>query len=466
MKTTRREAEFRSKIPFECGTEEYKLYEKLIPVILALGNSLDIFIITDIEQDRDDLLAVLILLHMHYLGLINIVGVIANHGPSEKRSKLLRTITYLLSCFDIPVAAGTDGTGGKEKRKLKWHELQNRTFEHQDWNKDNKERPSGYDLLDEAFKKVDAQKLTVLCLSSLQDISEYLDKQDDEFIQNRLAKLVSQGGYEFHDGSIVPDMGAMNNKFHPEAAKSVTDRLNKLGIPSDAWGRHVALAAPLARTFLEDLPGPVGHHLRCVSSRQDFVFGWDARHKPFMPHLDEKWLFRGLGMDPDSEKSKQMMEQRIPIRKLMQLGTFPAYDACAAIGALGDDVLQCLGILSTTSEMPDSQLHRMFGQDRNDLGGVDAAKLKTAIETFIKGSLLATYELAEMMIPSDTIQYYTANYNVTLDIFQQQLLYLETLEAFKRTEGITTEDIERFMKDAFGDNRLRDAWGNLIKDLN
>ncbi|KAH7308914.1 hypothetical protein B0I35DRAFT_482670 [Stachybotrys elegans] len=334
---------------------------------------------------------------------------------------------------------------GREKRKLKWHELQNRTFEHQDWNEDSKERLSGYDLLDKAFKKVDGQKLTVLCLSSLQDISEYLDKQDDEFIQDRLAKLVSQGGYEFHDGSIMPDMKAMNNKFHPEAAKSVADRLNKLAIPSDAWGREVALAAPLARTFLEDLPGPVGHHLRCVSSRQDFVFGWDARHKPFMPHLDEKWLFRGLGMDPDSETPKQMMEQRIPVRELMKLGTFPAYDACAAMGALGDDVLQCLGILGTTSGVPDSQSHPM--------------------ETFIKGSLQATYELAEMIIPSDTIQYYTPNYNISWDIFQQQMLHLEKLEAFKRTKGITTEDIKKFTKNTFGDNKLRDDSGNLIKDL-
>jgi inosine-uridine nucleoside N-ribohydrolase len=357
METTSREAEFRSKIPFECGKEEYKLYERLIP---ALANPQNVLVITDIEQDRDDLLAVLILVHMHYLGIINLVGFNANHGPAEKRSKVLRTMLRLTGLPDVSVAAGTDGTGGKEKRDLKWHELQNRTFEHQDWNKDNKERLSGYSLLDNAFKKVNGQELTVLCLSSLQAISEYLGKQDDKFIPNHLAKLVSQGGYEFHDGSIMPDMKAMNNKFHPEAAKSVTDRLNKLAIPSDAWGKEVALAAPLARTFLEDLPGPVGHHLRCASSRQDFVFGWEARHKPFLPHLDEKWLFRGLGIDPNSAKSKQMMEQRIPIRKLMQFGTFPAYDACAAMRALGDHVLQCVGILSTRSGAPDSQPHRMF----------------------------------------------------------------------------------------------------------
>jgi hypothetical protein len=78
---------------------------------------------------------------------------------------------------------------------------------------------SGYSLLGDAFKQVDEQKLTVLCLSSLQDISEYLNKQDDQFLKQSLAKLVSQGGYQFHDGSITPDMKAMNNKASSRSCK-------------------------------------------------------------------------------------------------------------------------------------------------------------------------------------------------------------------------------------------------------
>jgi hypothetical protein len=89
---------------------------------------------------------------------------------------------------------------------------------------------NSYSLLNNAFNKVNGQNLTVLCLSYLQDISEYLDKRDNEFIKNR---LVSQGGYGFHDGSIIPDTKTMNDKFHPEAAKRVTDCINKLDISSD-----------------------------------------------------------------------------------------------------------------------------------------------------------------------------------------------------------------------------------------
>ena len=90
-----------------------------------------------------------------------------------------------------------------------------------------------------------------------------------------------------------------------------------------------------------------------------------------------------------------MMQQQIPIRKLRQFSTFPAYYACVAMGALGDHVLQCLGILSTTPGVPNSQTHRMFGQGPSDLDGVNAAKIKTAMKTFIKGFLQATYTPAE-----------------------------------------------------------------------
>jgi inosine-uridine nucleoside N-ribohydrolase len=77
-------------------------------------------VIADIEQDRDDLLAVSILVHMHHLGIIRHVGFIANHGPSKKRSKFLRIILHLLGFSDVPVAAVTDGTGGKNKRDLNY----------------------------------------------------------------------------------------------------------------------------------------------------------------------------------------------------------------------------------------------------------------------------------------------------------------------------------------------------------
>jgi inosine-uridine nucleoside N-ribohydrolase len=156
-------------------------------------------------------------------------------------------VLYLCGFPEIPVVAGTDGTGGRESRDLFWHELKNQTFERQDWNNEENEHFCGHTSISELVNQAtsDGQKVAVLCLSSLQDISEYLSEQDDEILQSRFAKFVSQGGYEIDGGFIKPDMKTMNNKFHPEAAKYFTDRLSKLNIRSEAWGKEVAVAAAL-----------------------------------------------------------------------------------------------------------------------------------------------------------------------------------------------------------------------------
>ena len=182
------ETQFRNKIPYERGTEEYKAYEALIPF---LGNPQPLLVITDIEQDLDDLLAVLILSHMHYLGIVNLVGLVANHKPSLKRAKFLRTVLHLQDIPEVPVAVGTDGTVGKENRERFWHELRNQTFELQPWN--HVGFLDGYELIDRLAQQADENKvkLTVLCISSLQDISEFFDKQDGAALQKRFATFVS-----------------------------------------------------------------------------------------------------------------------------------------------------------------------------------------------------------------------------------------------------------------------------------
>lgn len=435
------ETQFRNKIPYERGTEEYKAYEALIPF---LGNPQPLLVITDIEQDLDDLLAVLILSHMHYLGIVNLVGLVANHKPSLKRAKFLRTVLHLQDIPEVPVAVGTDGTGGKENRERFWHELRNQTFELQPWN--HVGFLDGYELIDRLAQQADENKvkLTVLCISSLQDISEFFDKQDGAALQKRFATFVSQGGYEIRGKSLLPDMKAMNNIFHQDAAKNYTDCLTSLGLRSDAWTKEVAIAAALDRSVLDKLPGPLGHHIRWVSKRQEFKYGWDAIHKPFLPHLNKEWFF-----------------------STRKAGTFPAYDACAAMGALGDGVLRSLGILNgLPSTNTYSHRHRVFGASRDDLGGIDAAKLKFSIQVFLEGSLRVTSNHAEALIPTETLSYPAPKNNITWETFLMQMPHLEKMEAFRRAAGRPTEEaIEKFKRGAFGENKLQDEYGNTVKDL-
>jgi hypothetical protein len=229
----------------------------------------------------------------------------------------------------------------------------------------------------------------------------------------------------------------MNNKFNREAASYVTNRLDELSIPLDAWGKQVAVAAALDRSFLKTLLGPLGHYLRWVSAYQDYKYYFDALYKPFMPHLGKIWLLEiYMGLNCDSDEFLEMLDQPLSFHTFLKTGKFPAYDACAAMGALGDDVLQCLGILSTSAKPSELYPHRMFGKSRNDLGGVDASKLKWVLQVLLQGLLKATYKRAEEITLTAILRYSSPSYSITLDIFRRQQLYMEILEDFKRTKGI------------------------------
>lgn len=103
METTNLEAKYRSKIPNEYGTEEYKLFLNLIPLLGQPKKS--IFAILDPEQDGDDQLFDIVLSFFHWLGIINYRGCIATHHPSDKRANFLRTLHHLSGTPEIPVAA-------------------------------------------------------------------------------------------------------------------------------------------------------------------------------------------------------------------------------------------------------------------------------------------------------------------------------------------------------------------------
>ncbi|KAK7219332.1 hypothetical protein V2G26_007335 [Clonostachys chloroleuca] len=441
MSNATHETQFRDKIPYDEGTEEYKLYEDLLPILPSPASARrKLVIITDIDMDIDDMIAIVILVHMHHLGIIEIALIIANYRPSEMRAKFLRTVVRLLGANEIPIAAGTDGLGGAE-RETSWHELRNLTFANQTWNIEKMEYPTGYHSLDKLAHQNDTQKLVVLCLSSLQDISEYFGKQDDEFLRKHFGYIIVQGGYIIQDRSIKPDLKAMNNSFHPEAAATFTDRLHTLGIPSDAWGKEVAVAAGLDLSIFKELDGPVGKHLNWKLPRQLYGFYWDALNKPFKPHLDKAWLLEThMRIDRTNPAFQTMIAEPLSFGKFVDQTKLPAYDACAAMGALGDPFLRRLGILENTQEISD-QSYRMFGESPGNLGGINPENLNLALRVFLRGSIKASYENASKLI-SGRITWFVPSYETTLESFKKKLPYLRE-NAHNKIEDGTERGIKK-----------------------
>ena len=409
--------------------EHHNRYNKAIAFVRKRNpqNRPRILVYTDIEQDYDDLLAVIFLAEMHRLGAIELAGFVANHHPARQRAKFLRTVLHLLDHPTIPVAVGTDGREHPEEHPTDfYYGLKNKTFRDAKW---NKPRPgqreedvfeSGAKLI-KTLASQNKAPLTVLLISTLQDIGEFFDAQKkttegQDFLKTKFHKFVSQGGYAVKELAaepksagkaatpekvvMEPTAGMMNNDFHFERAKSYTNGLAELGLRSDAWSRNAAKAARLPGTFMEGLfqYGPIGAHLQWLWKRQEFKFYWDPFHWPHRPFLGVGWyLNTRLGLDKESEKFKALMRTGISFTDAAPMVKVIAYDCCAAVGAVGDDFMREMGVLREEKDLPGYNKakhgHRVFGKEPDDQGGINISRLVEVMETFLLGGLMATHNL-------------------------------------------------------------------------
>lgn len=452
---------FRKKIPYKNEGQDkdrFEIYEAIVPALKARSRSDKprILVITDVEQDYDDLLAIIFLSEMHHLGAAELVGLIANHGVPLERAKFLRTVMHLLGLGHVEV---TQGTIGIEKWSQKnyhtgYYELKNKTFANQSWN--DEPFRTGRELLDDLVKEVDEGKepLTVLLISSLQDISDYLRAHQDnpQFLKTHFKKFVSQGGYKVTDNAdgtctIEPEEKNQNNESHWSAAQHYTKCLAEYGLPSDAWSREAAKAATLEGSTFAKLAqyGPIGAHLSWLHERQEFKFYWDPFNAPFLPRLDKEWYLQTrCVLSPESKRYEEFMHSPPSFRQVLPLTRVIAYDGCAAMGAVGDDIMRALGIMGDSIPIPDyntkAHKHRMFGLKTGDLGGVNGPRLGNTFGAFLIGALRRTQEDAEALIPSSTVEHEQVSYPVDLEVFDLQIPFLkqagELLQASKGNQEI------------------------------
>ncbi|KAK3897938.1 hypothetical protein C8A05DRAFT_19393 [Staphylotrichum tortipilum] len=434
--------------PFSQGETFYQHYQKLAEFVRTRDREPPrILVITDIEQDYDDLLAVIFLAEMHRMGAVQLVGFVANHHPAEERAKFLRSVLHLLGLPDLPVGKGT--RGAEDLVKHPWdfyYGLKNKTFREAAWN--NNPFPNGSTLIQQLATTSDTP-LTLLLISSLQDIGEFFGKHEKHtFLNDKFAKFVSQGGY--HVGqteagavSIAPDEGMTNNTFNLHEAKTYTRVLASHKLPSDAWSREAAKAARLPASFMQQLftLGPIGAHLQWLWLRQEFKFYWDPYNWPFMPRLDPSWyLTTRLGLDKSSPRYAQLLKDpHLPFATARQDIKVIAYDCCAAVGAVGDDFMRAFGVLAPEEDVPAynraAHQHRVFGKAPADLGGIDASRLAGVMEAFLLGGLKATAAHAAGRPGFEKgIEHTPVEAAYDLDVFLREMLpRMKVIEGQKKT---------------------------------
>ena len=356
-------------------------------------------VITDLAKDYDDLMAMVLLAELHRLGLVELEAFVANLMPARKRARFGRGALDLLGLQKIPIAIGSVGSG--KKHKINDYEFDNCTFMAP---LGSVEFEKGEDLLLRIFEKAvdEDRKITLVLLSSLMDISKFTQKHPN-LVKNAVDKISVQGGMYFEKGILKADSLAANNNFAPVHAALFTSFIQKYSIRTTVYTKVAAFATKIYAEFFAELAAtghPLGIHLRNTQLAQDVNFYTDTmdkktRFRPFMTQqwfLTNKstWFTEGHSKDPDVEPYPS------PDNVVPYLTIVVAYDALAALGAVGDDVLESLHVLKPA---PDNSFCRVVGvspspntPDVIEDPGVYGEQMATAIKTLVKGSLLSSWQ--------------------------------------------------------------------------
>jgi hypothetical protein len=368
-----------------------------------------IVVITDLAKDYDDLIAMILLKELHRLGVLTLVGFVANLMPAERRARFGRGALDVLGLKKVPIAIGSRGDFSKDHKVLP-HEFANVTF----WPPDETQYEDGQELLRQLFTEAaenEENKTTLLCLSSLSDIRGFAEKSP-QLLKNSLQNVVLQGGYNIIDGKLIADNQAQNNKFDLEAAQIFHTFMQDNQIPSTTYTKVATFATPIYKEFLIELDKTeisLGHYLRCVQESQDLLFyqascGIETRYATYM---DQEWYLRNKTSwyekphEPDEEPPVD--EEILP-----WLDKVTAYDCLAALGAAGDEVVDALGFLTPREKRirkdVDNEMHKVVGVPEIPNPVIQEPKLpplepsdpcvdgkifSNAIQALVLGSLLA-----------------------------------------------------------------------------
>lgn len=410
---------------------EKRYYEILLDIVEARRLSCtprpQIVVITDLAKDYDDLAAMVVLKELHRLGVVELLGFIANLEPAANRARFGRGALDHLGLSTIPIATGTSGYPPKEDKR---HNVEDYEFkkcpfmadenDHRLKAKDSKEPLSltGKGLLKELCLNAakTGQKLTLLLISSLEDIHTF-SSENRELMKDSISNIVLQGGYEVtSDGQLKASTEANNNRYDPKAAEEFHTLMKELKIKSTVYTRTAAIAAtmePEIFTQLAKTGNKVGGHLWIVQKSQDVSFYTNASHedpaKRFHPDRDQRYFLRNRTnwyKNHSEEKG-----DRFPVgEEVSEFTKVVVYDALAAIGVSGDDALEALNVLDINNSdetATDSnavrelkERHKVVGYEKKRIvegkevtdvvPGINVENMVTALKAFLKGSLISS----------------------------------------------------------------------------
>ncbi|KAG0647211.1 hypothetical protein D0Z07_7192 [Hyphodiscus hymeniophilus] len=390
-------------IPPGLSEMERSHYETLINFV-AINNKRKVprvVVITDLAKDYDDLAAMIVLKELHRLGVVQLLGFIANLMPAEERTRFGRGALDSLGLERIPIAAGTSGFPRSARKK---HNVLQYEFDCEFMATDARVKQacgeSGEDLLRALCNEAatdSEKKLTLVLISSLEDIYTFSQKEPD-LLRKAVSNIVLQGGYTISkDGKLEPDEAANNNRYDFDAARYFHTFMDQNEIPSTVYTKVAAFATPLTSALFAEMAEtnhPLGRHLRKVQVAQDLSF-YKKSCEPepgdrFAPFMDREWFLKNKTDWFEAQKRKADQEPAPPPEGdevIPYLTKVIVYDALAAVGASGADALEALKVLTQTNTAPRHQIVGVAGPPEDP--GVDPEQMGTLLSALLKGSLLS-----------------------------------------------------------------------------
>ena len=220
-----------------------------------------LIIITDIGRDVDDELALCLLKPLTDLKHVRPVAVITTLTPQEDRARLARGTLDSLGLYDVPVGIGSNG--GVDDEAAAGLECYAGTFRapkssilEQDQNASGAGIVvDGLGLMINELKKAAPKTVRVLCLASLNDVAQLIEK-DESLFAAKVKEFVCMGGIEVPASGIIerlqPD-SAYNNFCCIDAARKVYGACERLRIPTITLTRWAAYGCPFVNTLLDEL---------------------------------------------------------------------------------------------------------------------------------------------------------------------------------------------------------------------
>ncbi len=231
---------------------------EVIPLVRSL------LVIMDPGRDQDDEDTLVALNRFVRMGLMDVLGVVANLAPSANRARLARGTLDTLGLPEIPVGIGTgctqpDDDGMAYQWAVSYLSPEDAVVD-------------GKTLLRRTLEGAQPGQIVLVLLSGLTDAYEIM-REEPALFASRVRRVVFMGGVEasgdsvkvYKDGRFRPDPTAQNVKFDTDSAGVLYKQLQLMGIPMTILTRHAAAAAKVPRAIYDEMADtghPVGVRLR------------------------------------------------------------------------------------------------------------------------------------------------------------------------------------------------------------